>query len=275
MISRSIPPCPICGAERVMAFTLLLLGQHQVAYHRCLTCGLLQTESPWWLAEAYSRAIAVLDTGLVKRNLEMATKLPRLLSRVCNPHGRFIDLAGGTGLLTRLMRDAGFDFRWHDPHCENIHAPGFEAVLDGEPCEAITAIEVLEHLHDPLAFVREALATHRPGVMVFTTVLHEGEPPPASWWYYLPNTGQHISFYQRRTLEHIAARCGLHLVSHRSLHVMSRKPIAPVLFRFLIGKWGWLVDRRLRRQMISLTRPDLATLERGLIAQQQPPKDAT
>jgi hypothetical protein len=37
-------------------------------------------------------------------------------------NGTFVDIGGGYGLLTRLMRDRGFDFYWKDPHCENIFA---------------------------------------------------------------------------------------------------------------------------------------------------------
>lgn len=269
MPSHDIPPCPICDAAREHIFDMTLLGVHRVAYHQCRACGFLQTEKPWWLDEAYSRAIAVLDTGLVQRNFEMTNKLSRLLGTISEAHGRFVDLAGGTGLLTRMMRDRGFDFRWNDPHCENVHAPGFEVPDDGKSCEAVTAIEVLEHLHDPLTFIQQAIDRHQPKLLVFTTVLFAGDPPPPSWWYYLPNTGQHISFYQRGTLQRLAERCGLHFASHRQVHVLSRERISPLAFRFLLGKWGWLVDRSIRRRLPSLTRPDLATLEAGLVAKRQ------
>lgn len=272
MPSQDIPPCPICGAVREHAFHLTLLGVHQVAYHRCRSCGFLQTEQPWWLAEAYSRAIAVLDTGLVQRNVEMASKLTRLLGTVCEPHGRFVDLAGGTGLLTRLMRDRGFDFRWHDPHCENVHAPGFEVPEDGKPCEAVTAIDALEHLPDPLDFIQQAVERHHPKLLVFTTVLFDGEPPPPTWWYYLTNTGQHISFYQRSTLQRLAERCGLHCISYRQIHLLSRERLSPLRVRFLLGKWGWLVDRRLRRRLPSLTRPDFSALEADLVTKRKATK---
>ena len=273
MPSPNIPLCPICDAERENAFQMTLLGVHKVAYYRCRSCGFLQTEQPWWLEEAYSRAIAVLDTGLVRRNVEMASKLTRLLGTTRDVRGHFVDLAGGTGLLTRLMRDRGFDFRWHDPHCENVHAPGFEVLDDGHPTEAVTAIEVLEHLADPHQFIQQAIDRHHPQLLVFTTVLFEGEPPPPTWWYYLPNTGQHISFYQRSTLQRLADRSGLHFASYHQIHVMAREPITALTLRFLMGKWGWLVDRRLRRRLSSLTRTDLATLEAGLIAKRGATED--
>ncbi len=38
----------------------------------------------------------------------------------------FLDYAGGYGVFTRLMRDIGFDFYWHDPYTQNLFANGFE-----------------------------------------------------------------------------------------------------------------------------------------------------
>ena len=36
-----------------------------------------------------------------------------------------LDIGGGTGLLTRLLRDVGFEAQWSDEYCDNIFAQGF------------------------------------------------------------------------------------------------------------------------------------------------------
>ena len=69
----------------------------------------------------------VADTGLVMRNLDIAKKLATLLYFGFDPRARYVDVAGGYGMLTRLMRDDGFDFHWDDKFCANLLARGFEA----------------------------------------------------------------------------------------------------------------------------------------------------
>ena len=68
--------CPICKTPRDVAFTHLVLKKYQVKYLVCGHCGLLQTETPYWLDEAYGEAIAGSDTGLVQRNSRMPANSP-------------------------------------------------------------------------------------------------------------------------------------------------------------------------------------------------------
>src|SRR5204862_8059305 len=107
---------------------------------------LTQTDEPWWLAEAYATAIADIDTGLLARNLH-ARRIVAVFLHLAGAGTRpCLDWAGGTRALTRLMRDVGFDFRWQDRYCPNVHARGFEWDASLGAPFACTAFEVLEHL---------------------------------------------------------------------------------------------------------------------------------
>jgi hypothetical protein len=149
------------------------------------------------------------------------------------------------------MRDFGFDFYWADKYCNNLLAPGFEYDKTQGPCRAATAMEVLEHLTDPVEFIRETLALSGARTLLFTTELYEGPPPqPETWWYYAFSTGQHVGFFQRRTLEVLGARLGLHFASANGLHILSESRVNERLLRAVTGRWvsrvaPWWIRRRL------------------------------
>ncbi|MCX5871007.1 MAG: class I SAM-dependent methyltransferase [Deltaproteobacteria bacterium] len=250
--------CPICDSAMHNVFSAKLLKKYEVSYRQCLDCGLLQTEEPYWLEEAYGEAIAVADTGLVMRNFSLASKLAVLLYQCFDQRGTYLDIAGGYGMLARLMRDYGFDYFWDDKYCQNLLARGFEADKSTKTFAALTAFEVLEHLHDPLVFIREKLDQYKCRTLIFTTELYEGVQPPAKdWWYYSFNTGQHISFYQQKTLERLAKRLGLNFYSLHGLHILTDKAIRITpLLRIMTGRLSLFMALFIRRRLGTLTLSD-------------------
>jgi 2-polyprenyl-3-methyl-5-hydroxy-6-metoxy-1,4-benzoquinol methylase len=249
----SLPPCPVCGrAEREPVFRQRLLGRHDVGYHLCGGCGLLQTDTPHWLDEAYSQAIADTDTGLLQRNLEHARLLNGLLQVAFKADGRFVDVAGGWGVLVRLLRDLGFDAYRSDKYCANLFAQGHES-YEGLAAEVLFAFEVLEHVSDPVAFVQAEFERYSCRSLVFSTLTFSGTAPAPGWWYYSLESGQHVSFYQARTLEQVAARLGCEYTRiHDGLHLFMAEPLAPALRRALRSRrlrrwfeaWYWAHRRR-------------------------------
>ena len=101
--------CPISGSSMEPVFSETICGRHKVTYFYCKECGLLKTEKPYWLDEAYHEAIADTDTGLVNRNICNSNVLEVILSCLSIDKGTFLDVGGGYGLLTRLMRDKILD----------------------------------------------------------------------------------------------------------------------------------------------------------------------
>ena len=251
-------------------FRATLLGRHDVQYLYCDTSGLLRTESPWWLAEAYRSAIASTDTGLVQRNLINATLLEPLVARLGLEHGRLLDVAGGYGLLTRLLRDRGFDAYSHDPHCQNLFAAGHDpgGAATGFRADLLMAFEVLEHVEDGVAFLRGLFERHGCRTLVLSTTTFDGALPGPDWPYYAFETGQHIAFYQRRTLQMLAERTGVrHQVLRSGLHLFTDRALPDAFHRVersgVLSRWvAWRVRRA--RRGLSLTQADHEAAKRRL-----------
>jgi len=196
--------CRLCGGVTEHAFTRRLMGRHDADFFLCRKCGLLQSERPYWLKEAYSKAISSLDTGAVHRNLTLLRVVAPLLLFLGKREGTFLDFGGGHGLFTRLMRDHGFDFRWQDRYAENLFAAGFE--YEGKTdVSVLTAFEVFEHLEHPAAGVEEIFGRLRPDIVIASTELFS-EPIDPGWEYIYPENGQHVTFFQERALDFIAEK---------------------------------------------------------------------
>ncbi|MEQ6331734.1 class I SAM-dependent methyltransferase [Pseudomonas chengduensis] len=259
-MQSSMAICPVCDGKMSHVFSARILRKYDAEYELCGCCAYLRVRDPHWLAEAYSSAIADADTGLVTRNVQIANKLSSLLFWVIGERGggRYLDSAGGYGMLTRLMRDYGFDFYWSDKYCENLLARGFEYSAESGACSAVTSMEVLEHVIDPVGYVEETLNFAQSDTLIFSTELYEGEPPkPEDWWYYSLPTGQHIGFFQRRTLVAIADKLGLNFYSANGIHLLTRRSFSVVLLRvFTSPHFIRLAGPFLRRFMKSKTMDD-------------------
>ncbi|MBD3926651.1 class I SAM-dependent methyltransferase [Nocardioides cavernae] len=220
--------CRACdGAVRPFADGRVL-GDVDVSYLRCDSCGLVMADDPTWLDAAYADAIAHLDVGLLDRCQILANVTSAVLRAERLRGGRFLDWAGGYGVLTRLMRDRGFDFAHTDVYADNIFAGGFTGDLGEDRYDLVTAFEVLEHLVDPVGELAPvASATDR--LLVTTQVLPSPAPRPGEWDYYAEESGQHITFYTPQSLQALARRLGFDGVVTSSLvHLFHRGPVSPV-----------------------------------------------
>lgn len=237
--------CPISGESMEPVFVQTVLGKYTVTYYYCHKSGLLKTEKPYWLDEAYAEAIGDTDTGLVRRNIDNSNMLEAVLCLLNVQHGKFLDVAGGYGLLARLLRDKGFDCYTNDKYCKNLFTKSFEP-SDNFKADALFAFEVLEHIEDPLSFVEESFRSYECRTLIFSTLTFDGKVPSEDWWYYSFEGGQHITFYQPRTLLLIASLLGckyyminpsLHIITDKSIGGIRRKLIFNEGFRNFFGMY--------------------------------------
>ncbi len=227
--------CNICGNESTLLFRATILNKYLAGYFKCKACHFIQTEHPYWLNEAYASAITSLDLGLLSRNLVLIPITSALINRTFDQAGKFIDYGGGYGVFTRLMRDQGFDYYRYDIHCENLFAKHFDiADLEaGMQFQLATAFEVFEHLANPKEELEKMLSM-TDSVFFSTELVPAGVNESKDWWYFMPETGQHISFYSVESLNHLASIFKLNLYTNRfNLHLLTKKKISPLTFRLL------------------------------------------
>jgi hypothetical protein len=196
-------------------FKSMVLKKYQAEYAVCHSCGYLCALNPVWLTESYETPIYDVDTGLLTRNIDLSRKISAVIYGLFPKDGLYLDYAGGYGVFSRLMRDAGFQFYHVDPYTKNLFARDIE--WDGiMPMEAVTCFECFEHFADPCANIQKIAAISK--TIIFSTTLLPATVPPLSWDYYGFSHGQHISFYSSKTLSYIAKQLGVSFMSVGNLH---------------------------------------------------------
>lgn len=233
--------CHICNGETRTLFTETVLEKYSACYEYCASCDHVFVDKPIWLEDAYSEAIVRQDTDIVVRNIFTALKLAAVDYFVLGDRGQHthVDIAGGYGLLTRLMRDLGFDYYWSDLYANNLFARGFEYAPKRGKAFTLSAIEVLEHTTDPLKFIQDNLTELQADILFFTTEVFPDQQPPKAgeWGYYSFETGQHIAFFSNRGLSLLAKKIEMHYYSLGRLHILSRAKLPLWKLRLATNKY--------------------------------------
>jgi hypothetical protein len=228
--------CRLCHANANRSFERLVLNKYNVSYFTCESCGCLQSEKPYWLAEAYASGfLTVTDTGPAVRCLDN-TALIFVTSKIfgLQAHARVLDYGGGNGLLTRLLRDQGFDAQWSDAYASNDLARGFED--DGTKPDILCLFEVAEHMAEPAEELARLFSRNAEILIIGTrTFLGQGQ----DWDYLSPESGQHVFFYSPTGMASVAQKFGYCYTRIGSIHLFHRQPLGKVrgaiFWRLLTG----------------------------------------
>jgi len=152
--------CRLCGAGASFLYAHEVLGKYRVNYFECDGCGSLQTEKPYWLSDAYAFPGVHIDVGQAIRVVRLWLYMTKLLTELnVMAEDVCVDYGGSAGLLTRLMRDSGFNFYSFDAYEKPKYADYFtQTDLSDAKVSIITAFEVFEHFPDPAEELGRLLA---------------------------------------------------------------------------------------------------------------------
>lgn len=144
--------CQLCSGM-LLEYCRTVMFRRDVKILRCEKCRSQKVSNPDWLEITYQQGWANSDTGRVSRAIHSAGDIIFTLFflKQDTEIGRMLDYGGGEGLLTRILRDHGFDAYNYDPYSISNLSFGFnlESILDNDSFSVISIIEVLEHLTNP------------------------------------------------------------------------------------------------------------------------------
>jgi glycosyltransferase involved in cell wall biosynthesis len=224
MINQTIP-CRLCDANSQLKFSHSILGKYDVSYYKCSNCESLQTEEPYWLDEAYTESKERFDTGKASRTLYNAFICSEIFKVLdIKDSDKCLDIGGGTGLFSRLMRDLDFNFFTHDKYSSSEFMQGFKVekpeLLN---FEAITIFEVVEHFAYPKEEFNKIFSSN-PNYLLLSTELFNDQGK--DWHYLIPDSGQHIFFYSGKALSSICTAYDMHGYALGTHILLAKKPLS-------------------------------------------------
>jgi glycosyltransferase involved in cell wall biosynthesis len=228
-----VQKCRLCQSPVRQVFSKLVLGRHNVNYHRCLGCGALQTDTPHWLDEAYSGPAELYDTGKASRTLVNFLALPPLLKALnVRKTDLAVDFGGGTGLLARLLRDTGYNFHTCDKFGSSEFMGAYAWNDLDHPCKLVTLFEVAEHFSDPATEWQHIFASD-PDWVIGSTSLYTGQDQ--DWVYLSCESGQHIFFYSTEAIDYVAKKAGRYAYHLGMYFLITRSPLDDATLRLITG----------------------------------------
>jgi SAM-dependent methyltransferase len=228
----SIDRCPVCGSVPTdLEIVRSEFSAIDFQFRRCDTCGLAFVANPrsdfgslydrdYYAGRGADPLVAYIDemeNADTIRQYEWRGII-RAVTSVTDKPIRWLDYGCGLGGLVRAVRDQGvadvygFDEGWSAAWMLEHGLPlvGREE-LDGlKGCfDIVTAIEVVEHVPDPVGLISHIASLLKPGGLFFLTT---GNAEPhrnhlTRWSYVHPDV--HIAYFEPRTLTQVYRRTGL------------------------------------------------------------------
>lgn len=228
------PRCRVCGSDKLalakqstvaalsstnFAITDSSYGQ-TLAIYRCAQCGFMQCHDVDQVLAFYQvLSDEAYEAGRAERMVQASAIIHMAKSQIARTGGqpRLLDVGAGSGILVEAAGRAGLSAEGVEPSnwlASTAHKHGcrvYQGVLPHPsiqgPYDIITIIDVIEHVDDPGALLRQARSLLRQdGILVVVT------PDTGSfaarmmgwrWWHYRV---AHIGYFNRQNLTLLCER---------------------------------------------------------------------
>jgi 2-polyprenyl-3-methyl-5-hydroxy-6-metoxy-1,4-benzoquinol methylase len=256
--------CPACGGATVSAFEV---GGFPIV--RCVECSTLLAVGAdealhYYADERYFQNPDFATTNADLRGYKdyladrahIEQKFERVLEQIerMTPVGRLLDVGAGPGFLVSLARSRGWDARGVDLNpwaaryaSEQLGVSVEVGSLEQEPpgsLEAITMLDLLEHVADPEKLVVRAATALKPGGVLVVLTPDAGSRVSRALgrrWPEIKRVPEHLVLFSAAGLSRLLARHDLHVVRSESVGKTSSvrilaadvSPIAPELGKVL------------------------------------------
>jgi SAM-dependent methyltransferase len=233
MPSAPSQPCPLCDGEKIVVFSAAQ-GHTGAAHGRilqCCACDFVFSELRPADADLHTLqhdtdpAVYELEAANRKKTAERHLQIVETYAS----KGKIIDVGCSSGAFLNAAANAGWQVTGLEPASvlcakakqllngrgEVICATLQQAALAKESCDALTLWDILEHVTDPVIFLRDCAALLRPGGHLFVNVpdVRSGTARVLGerWPLFLP---RHLNYFDRVTLNRCAKQAGLEWVAY-------------------------------------------------------------
>lgn len=204
-MSDNNPVCPLCQAETIPFYA--------DKFFSCKQCkGILRPQHDFPTADAErERYLSHNNDPEDPRYQEFVRPIVDAIRRDFTSASKGLDFGAGSGpVITKLLREAGFDVALYDPFFHPDKTP-----LE-EQYDFIACCEVIEHFHHPFEeFVRLKSLLHEGGKLYVMTHLYDDSIPFANWYY--KNDSTHVFIFRKESMEWIQQALGF-----QKLHIEGR-----------------------------------------------------
>lgn len=223
-------PCPICAADAPYLDTLdfnkacndgqgktLPVAGIPIRYHLCDRCGFcFAPEFREWKTEDFEKFVYNADYGIVDPDYASArpTKNADMLESTFGANKRRIkhlDFGGGSGLLSKLLKEKGWNSTSYDPLVDRNVNPETLGTFD-----LITAFGVFEAAPNSVEMIQTLKKLCQPkGLILYSVTFSDGEidrTKKLDWWNAAPRNG-HVSLFSRKSIVELMTRNDLDGIS--------------------------------------------------------------